>query len=342
MRARLLIRLHYTPVFWGSKCAVAPLPQGTYDPTASGGVCHGQETAAIRQACGQGMIALLTDVILPALVFALMVIVGLELKRGDFATVARRPQSFLLGCLGQALVAPAAALLTITVLSPAPELALALALLSICPSGALSNLYTLIARGNVALSVCLTTASSALSILITPVLALALLAETFGIADALSVPPGMILVQLGLFVLIPVLLGMAIGHRFRAIVDSGRKVYMAAAMVLLATTLAIAVAESWPVLIDMFLRVGLLALALTVGALAIGRLVASLIHPADRSAWAIECAVRNIPVALLLANELGAGTIVVAFATGYFLVHAPLLVAFSFLVRPRLAEAAET
>jgi predicted Na+-dependent transporter len=139
--------------------------------------------------------------------------------------------------------------------------------------------------------------------------------------------------QLGLFVLAPVLLGMIIGKKFRVRVQANRSVIMASAFVFLLITLAIAVAGSWVELVAIFWTAALLALLFTAGAIVAGRLVAFLVHPDDRSACAIECAVRNIPVALLLAGDLAADSATVAFAAGYFVIHAPLLVGFSLAER---------
>jgi BASS family bile acid:Na+ symporter len=279
------------------------------------------------------MIALLTDIVLPALVFALMVIVGMELRRDDFAAVAKRPRSLGIGSVAQVIVAPAVALVVVAAIQPDPALSAALILLSICPSGALSNLYVLISRGNVALSICLTTASSLLCIVTTPVLALLVFEAVYGAGAALTVPTATVLLQLGLFVLAPVLLGMVIGQRFRAAVDANRPTVMAGTLVFLLMTLAIAVAGSWRDLADTFWTVALLALLFTAGAVIAGRLVALLVHPDDRNACAIECAVRNIPIALLLAGDMAGDSSAVAFAAGYFVIHAPLLVSFSLLTR---------
>jgi bile acid:Na+ symporter, BASS family len=279
------------------------------------------------------MISLLTDIVLPALVFALMVIVGMELRRDDFAAVAKKPRSLGIASAAQVIVAPAVALVVVAAVQPDPALAAALILLSICPSGALSNLYVLIARGNVALSICLTTVSSVLCIAVTPILALLVFEAVYGAGAALAVPTATVLLQLGLFVLAPVLLGMIVGQKFRAAVEANRPTVMAGALAFLVMALAIAVAGSWRDLADTFWAIAQLALLFTAGAVIAGRLVALLVHPDDRSACAIECAVRNIPVALLLAGNMASDAATVAFAAGYFVIHAPLLVGFSLVAR---------
>jgi BASS family bile acid:Na+ symporter len=287
------------------------------------------------------MIDLLTGVVLPALVFVLMMFVGMGLRHRDFATVAQRPRSLVIGTVAQAIVAPVVALTAIVVLRPAPVLAAALALLSVCPSGALSNFYTVVARGNVALSVCLTTVGSLLSIVVTPVLAMVVFAVAFEQETAFQVPPATVLSQLGQFVLAPVLIGMAIGHKFRAFVDANRATWMVFAFAFLLIVVAIAVAQSWRDLVEMFWAVAALALVFTIGALIVGHLVALLVHPRDRIATGIECAVRNIPVALLLAGGIADDTKVVAFAAGYFVVQAPLLVGFSLIASMRAGRTPE-
>jgi BASS family bile acid:Na+ symporter len=281
------------------------------------------------------MIVLLTDFVLPTIVFVLMAIVGMELKREDFAAVARRPRSLVVGCLAQIVLAPLAALAIVAIVEPGRALVVALVLLAICPSGALSNLYVLINRGNVALSICLTTLSSLFCIVATPFLALLVFAAILDAAGDLELPTEAILGQLALFVLTPVLLGMFIRYRFPVVVENNRATYMAAAIGFLLMTVAIAVAGSWVELVAIFWTVALLALVFTVCTIVAGRLVALSLHPDDRSTCAIECAVRNIPVALLLAGDMADNAAIVAFAAAYFLVHAPLLVGYSVMTRTK-------
>lgn len=109
----------------------------------------------------------------PLIVLALALIMlgmGLELQLEDFRRVLRRPAAAGLGVAAQYLVMPGlAALVAWALRLPAP-LAVGLILVGCCPGGTASNVVSLIARGDVALSVVMTSASTLAAVALTPAL----------------------------------------------------------------------------------------------------------------------------------------------------------------------------
>jgi bile acid:Na+ symporter, BASS family len=95
--------------------------------------------------------------------------VALDSRPSDFRDVARRPWLVAVCLATQYAVIPALTLLMVSALGVHPSVALGLLFVACCPSGNLSNLLTHRARGNVSMSVSLTTASNALCVLLTPV-----------------------------------------------------------------------------------------------------------------------------------------------------------------------------
>jgi BASS family bile acid:Na+ symporter len=109
----------------------------------------------------------------PLIVFALGVIMlgmGLELQLADFRRVLRRPGPAALGVLAQFAVMPTLAALVAWLLRLEPPLAVGLILVGCCPGGTASNVVSLIARADVALSVVMTTISTLAAVLLTPLL----------------------------------------------------------------------------------------------------------------------------------------------------------------------------
>jgi len=107
----------------------------------------------------------------PLIVLALGVIMlgmGLELQPADFRRVLRRPRPVALGVIGQFSVMPLLAAALAWGLGLEPPLAVGLILVGCCPGGTASNVVTLIARADVALSVVMTTASTLLAVVLTP------------------------------------------------------------------------------------------------------------------------------------------------------------------------------
>lgn len=104
----------------------------------------------------------------------IMFSMGLTLTVADFKAILKAPWPVLLGALLQFSIMPLGALLVARLLGLNEMLTLGLLMLGSVPAGTSSNVVTFLARGNVALSVSLTSVSTLLSPIITPILMLML------------------------------------------------------------------------------------------------------------------------------------------------------------------------
>ena len=143
---------------------------------------------------------------IPPLLGVVMFGMGLTLSPSDFRTVLNRPREVLAGVAAQYLVMPLAGWAGAVLFNLPPELAVGLILLGCCPGGTASNVVTFLARGDVALSVTITTATTLLAPLMTPAL-MYLLARHWIELDAASM-----LLSILQVVLIPVLLGVVVNR----------------------------------------------------------------------------------------------------------------------------------
>lgn len=158
-----------------------------------------------------GSFDIVQQIVLPAVLFAVMVTVGMELTRRDFRDLAAAPKGFLVGSTIQLLTFPLAAILILWIVPLPVATAVGLAIVAACPSGGFSNVLTLLGRGDLALSISLTTMSSILAVVTLPVL----LGIALSVADtgaesggAVTVPLVPTLGQLFMVVLLPVAVGM--------------------------------------------------------------------------------------------------------------------------------------
>ena len=87
---------------------------------------------------------------------------GLTLKAQDFKIVLSRPKDILIGCLTQFTVMPLLAWGLTKAFSLLQELAIGVILVGCCPGGTASNVITYLAKGDLALSVGMTAASTVL------------------------------------------------------------------------------------------------------------------------------------------------------------------------------------
>ena len=101
---------------------------------------------------------------------AIMFGMGLTLSPADFKVVLSRPKDILIGCLTQFTVMPLLALGLTWAFSLPQELAIGVVLVGCCPGGTASNVITYLAKGDLALSVGMTAASTLLAPLLTPLL----------------------------------------------------------------------------------------------------------------------------------------------------------------------------
>lgn len=138
---------------------------------------------------------------------------GMTLRTQDFAEVLRRPGTMALGVVLQYGLMPPAAWLIGSALGLAPELMVGLVLVGTSPGGTASNLICYLARGDLALSISLTTLSTLLAVVLTPALTLLLVGER------VPVPAAEMLGSIARIVLLPVALGVAanrlLGPRLR-------------------------------------------------------------------------------------------------------------------------------
>ncbi len=94
--------------------------------------------------------------------------VALQLTPKDFLLVFSQPKSALLGFISQFLVLPFLTFLLVLIFQPRASLALGMMLVAACPGGNISNFMTTLAKGNAALSVCMTAIASLMAVFMTP------------------------------------------------------------------------------------------------------------------------------------------------------------------------------
>lgn len=138
---------------------------------------------------------------------------GLTLTPADFLRVLREPRGIALGVLAQFTIMPLAAFALAYAFSLPPQLAAGVILLGCCPGGTASNVIAYLARGDVPLSVSMTSVSTILAPLVTPLLML-ILAGSWLPVDALA-----LFVSILQVVLVPVVLGVLVNAFFRRQVD---------------------------------------------------------------------------------------------------------------------------
>ena len=106
----------------------------------------------------------------PVLLGVVMFGMGLTLSTADFREVVRRPKEVLTGVVAQFTIMPLSAYALCVLLNLPADVAVGMMLLGCAPGGTASNVVTFIARGDVALSVTVTSCTTLLAPIVTPAL----------------------------------------------------------------------------------------------------------------------------------------------------------------------------
>ena len=236
----------------------------------------------------------------------IMVTMGLTLKLNDFRSILVEPRAIILGLVSQLLVLPLVAFTLVYIFQPTLPVAMGIIILSCCPSGATSNFFSYLARGNVAISISLTALSGLIVIFTIPLLVnLAIsLFDTTGRQIFLPVLPSMVRI-FGLIVL-PVMVGMLIRHwrpeLALAIEPYVTKISFAVIVMLMAVILF----HIRSVLPEMLASAGLITMMLNIVMMAIGFFgaLAFRLKEQDARSICIEIGVQNYLLSVVIAISL--------------------------------------
>ena len=150
-------------------------------------------------------------IVLPILTL-LMFDLGLALKPADFRLIVARPKPVLVGLFGQIVLLPLIAWAIIhspLALRLSPLFVIGIMLVACSPGGSSSNVFSMLAKGDVALSVTLTALSSIVTLFTLP---LVMAWVTSGVGEAVNIhmPVGKLLVQNIVLMVVPISVGFVI------------------------------------------------------------------------------------------------------------------------------------
>ncbi len=255
-----------------------------------------------------------TNILLPLALAIIMFGLGLSLMLEDFRRVARYPRAVALGLALQTLVLTACAFGIARAFGLPPELAVGLMILAASPGGATANIYSHLARGDVALNITLTAINSALALLTLPLIVNWSLEHFLGQGRYIP-PPVQKIAEVAAIIVAPVVLGMAVRAKAPAFALRMEKPMRLFAVLVLAALIAVAVAGEWSNVIGYFVAVGAACLIFNLLSMTAGYAVPRAIRLPPRQAIAIamEIGIHNGTLAIFVAlNVLGSGTMSIA------------------------------
>ena len=153
------------------------------------------------------------SIILAVAIMGIMMGMGLSLSLSDFKRVAQNPKPVLLGLTNQIILLPLVSLGLIYLFQPPAFIAIGMILLTACPGGTSSNLVTLLAKGDLALSVSMTAINSIITIVTIPFWVGYAYTNYLAEASSMSSPTEDIFKTLIIILAIPLSIGMLVKQR---------------------------------------------------------------------------------------------------------------------------------
>lgn len=242
-------------------------------------------------------------IVLPILTL-LMFELGLNLKIDDFKLFKTRPRPVLAGLIGQIIVLPLLAWLLGRAFGLEPIFLIGFVLIACCPGGSSSNVFSMLAKGDVALSVSLTACSSIITLVTVPLI-MEGVTTAAGSAVQVHLPVGKLLMQNIVLMFLPIVVGIAVRKRWANAANKMHNILSRIAfpaLIFLATVFFI---QNRDAIIDSFGQLGLSVSVLILLAMGSGALLSHSMSLTgkERRTIVIEVGMQNAAQAIAIASS---------------------------------------
>ena len=245
-------------------------------------------------------------IVLPILTL-LMFDLGLTLKPQDFQLIVQRPKPVLIGLIGQIILLPLIAwgIIQLSVFSHqySALFVTGIMLVACSPGGSSSNVFSMLAKGDVALSVTLTACSSLITLFTLPLI-MAWVVESCQLSDvSIQLPIGNLLIQNIVLMVVPIAVGFLVNlfrEQAAAKIHNVLKRIAMPALILLVTVFFI---QHKQTIVDQFTSLGITMTALILATTGCGALLAWIFRLTvkERRTLVIEIGMQNAAQAITIA-----------------------------------------
>ena len=245
-------------------------------------------------------------ILLPILTL-LMFDFGLTLKTQDFKLIVQRPKPVIVGLIGQIILLPLIAWglvhLTQYTIHLSPLFIIGIMLVACSPGGSSSNVFSMLAKGDVALSVTLTACSSIITLFTLPLI-MAWVTASVQMSDiSIQLPIGNLLMQNIVLMVVPISIGFIVNifrEQTAAKIHNVLKRIAMPALVLLVTVFFF---QHKQTIVEEFTSLGLTMTILILATTGCGALLSWLLHltTKERRTLVIEIGMQNAAQAITIA-----------------------------------------
>ncbi len=240
--------------------------------------------------------------LIPAGLMLIMFSLGLSLTLPDFAKVFAHPKPLSLGLFGQLLLLPCLAFFLAFAFRLPADIATGIVILAACPGGITSNAIVFAAKADVALSVSLTTITSFITVITTPLLISLALLTFYDKGNAPEIDFITVIKTLVMLTIVPVTVGM-ITRRIIPTLSKRLVVWFRpTSMVILVSVIAVNVITDYDRILDSAMIVGPAVLLLNIMALMAGTFLALFgrLHTEQTITIGLEVGIQNASMATFL------------------------------------------
>jgi BASS family bile acid:Na+ symporter len=241
---------------------------------------------------------------LPVSLALIMLSMGMMLKTDDFRRVAAHPGAFFIGLSAQMLLVPVLAVILLQIFKLPPLLAVGLLVLSFSPGGTTSNLFSYLAKGDVALSIALTAIASFITPFTIPLLTELALQMQMGENKEIIVPIGLTMKRLFVVTILPVIIGMGWRALKPTLADRFQPFVHRISVVLFIAVIVSILVQQWDKMPEFLGQVGTITALMIVLAMWLGYLLAKAggLNRQQVKTISIEVGMQNGGMALIVTQ----------------------------------------
>lgn len=240
------------------------------------------------------------------ILIVLMFLLGIDINKKAFTDIAHNPKAVLLGLIGQIVILPILAFSIAWLLKLPPVYFMGLVLVACCPGGSSSNVFSMLAKGEVALSVTLTALSSIITLFTLPIIMEFVTARVSDMSGInIELPVGKLFIQNIVLLFVPLFAGSLFKHFCPEAAAKVSKVLSKMAFPALMILAAVFFLQYKKEIAENFASLGLSAALLIVVAMACSSCMSRIgkFNDAVRRTIVIEVGMQNAAQAIAIASS---------------------------------------
>ncbi len=242
-------------------------------------------------------------IVLPILCI-LMFELGLNLKLQDFALIFQKPKAVIIGLIGQLVLLPLVAFVICKIFNVDGFFFIGIMLIACCPGGSSSNVFSLLAKGDVALSVSLTALSSVITLFTLPLI-MNFVTDYIGQSIGITLPVKNLLIQNLLLMFLPIIIGIVLNYKKNTLAQKIEKVLSKLAFPLLMLLALVFFIQNYKVIFDHILYLGACIVCLLLATIFLAYLISKVfsLNKKENRTIVIEVGMQNAAQAIAIASS---------------------------------------